>query len=106
LAEEAERAVATRTRLGRPTLFETHRFNFNGPEDECDKAIKALDEALGLIMRAHPDIRFLTSAELGGIFEKRDPDWVESRLVERIRYLQTRARLELPLIRRLLPISV
>ena len=104
-AEEAVDAVTSMTRLGRPTLFETHRFNFNGPEEESDKSLQVLGKTLELILKRHPGTRFLSSAELGRVMENNDPDWLELGLLARFRYLLLRARTELPLVRRLFRVS-
>ena len=105
-AEDAVNAISGMTRLGRPTLFEIHRFNFNGPEEESDMSLQTLHKALELIMKRYPGARFLSSAELGRAVANNDPDWLELGTLARLRCMFLRARAELPVIRRLFPISL
>ncbi len=82
--------VAVQTALGRPTLVETHRFNFLGPAAEA--SMDALSKALASVLVNWPQIRFLSSAELATAYRAHDPQWIENRLSVRIQAWATRVR--------------
>ena len=87
LGHTAERAVAaleTKTRLGRPTLLETHRFNFLGSEQKRTNALAELEKLLQRALSIHPDLAFISTGKLARVLIARDPDWVEHRLARRI----------------------
>lgn len=98
--------LSMKAKLGRPVLFETHRFNFNGTEAECNNALDELNQALQSVLDIYPSTRFLTSAELGDVLQRNDPRWIETHFFARLRYFQRRVRKVLPIIRRFFPISV
>jgi hypothetical protein len=77
-------ALASKTRLGRPTLFETHRFNFLGTEEESNCALAELEGLLRMALKKFPDLAFLSSGELAVILKKRDPAWVELKFWRRV----------------------
>lgn len=60
------KALAEKTAQGRPCLLETHRFNFTGTRAE--EALTQLDTLLRQALARHPDLRFLSAAELGGYY--------------------------------------
>jgi len=62
-AEGAVLALLRRSRQGRPCLLETHRSNFIGPE--ADTACSQLQRLLEQALERYPDIRFISSLELG-----------------------------------------
>lgn len=103
-AEKAASEAHRQSRLGRPTLFETHRFNFNGAAEECQSALDELGEAIGLILQREPDTRFLSSAELAAVMVENNPQWIMRGLAGRMSCLARRARAEMPLIRRAFPL--
>lgn len=105
-AAKAVERVAWQTSLGRPALFETHRFNFNRDEGQCNAALSELSAAIGLILKHQPQTRFLTSAELAAAMAAQDPLWIERRWAAKLRSLICRARAEMPLIRRWFPLRV
>ena len=82
-AERALSALANKTRLGRPTLLETHRSNFLDPE----RRQHALGEIRSLFERAlenYPDLAFVSTERLARILEGNDPYWIESRVPSRV----------------------
>jgi hypothetical protein len=81
-AERLPRELVDRTKLGRPALVETHRFNFCGPRAN-DAAFAILTEGLRLVRERMPNVRFLSSAELACAIEAGDPRWLERRLLRR-----------------------
>ena len=100
--ERMEKGVAARTALGRPTLVETHRFNFIGPAQEA--SMGALSDALTRVMAHWPEIRFLSCAQLASAYRTRDPVWVHSDGAVRVRTWARRVR-ELPRFGRLARIT-
>ena len=83
-AERGLTALAFKTRLGRPTLLETHRANFLGDAKVADAAISELDHLLALAIRAFPDLRFLSAEELGLSLRRKDSRLLERRLLMRL----------------------
>ncbi len=61
-------AVAEKTRLGRPTLLEIHRFNFCDSVSASKAALTALDHAIQSLLTNHPDVVFLSTKELGDYY--------------------------------------
>jgi hypothetical protein len=88
--ERVEEGVAARTTVGRPTLVETHRFNFLGQTEQA--SLEALSEALARVMTRWPKIRFLTCAELAHAYRTHDPAWIDSRFAVRARTWARRVR--------------
>jgi len=74
--------TAARTALGRPTLVETHRFNFCGPR-ASEGAFASLAEGLRLVRRRCANLRFVSSAEIARAIESRDLRWLETRFLRR-----------------------
>ena len=72
--------VQTRTRQGRASLIETHRFNFlQAP----DASLATLESGLNAALTACPDLHFMTPLELARVMNALDPNWIESRLIPR-----------------------
>lgn len=65
-AEQVWQAVAAKRRLGRPALFETHRENFIAAPEAASAALAELERALRGLIERHPDLRFMSTAELAG----------------------------------------
>lgn len=80
--EQAMVALADKTAQGRPCLLETHRFNFTGNE-QAD-ALAELDKFLGQALQRFPGLRFMSTAELGQHYRKRQPAWIASNLGTRL----------------------
>lgn len=70
-AERVWEALAEKVAEGRPVLLETHRANFVGPVPVRNAAIAELERALRGALARHPDLRFMSTAELAGAL--RDP---------------------------------
>lgn len=88
--ERVEEGLAARTALGRPTLVETHRFNFLGQTEEA--SLDALSAALVRVMARWPQIRFLSSLELANAYRIHDPAWIDGRPAVRVRTWAKRVR--------------
>lgn len=59
-------------RLGRPALLETHRFNFVGSDEQRLAALAEIGALYDAVRREYPDLRFMSTAELGRVFAQRD----------------------------------
>jgi hypothetical protein len=99
-AMQALSALLSKTRLGRPTLFETHRFNFLGTEEEKKQALAELERLLRMAVENYPDLAFLSSGTLATILKNQDPEWLELRFRRRLHTWITRIA-ELPRLRKL-----
>ncbi len=76
-AEDGLRALHENTALGRPTLLETHRINFLDPELRRS-SLSAIRSLLARALACHPDLRFLSTAELAAVFDERPADLVDN----------------------------
>jgi len=115
-AAKGLRALADHSALARPTLLETHRYNFLG--DACKDSMQELDRLLREALEQHPGLRFISSADLADQIDTQATDWVETdwrpraamflERLERVPRIGRLARIgafgiPLPLARRLLP---
>ncbi|MDH3948911.1 MAG: glycosyl hydrolase, partial [Gammaproteobacteria bacterium] len=89
-AEKAHHALALKAELGRPALFETHRFNFTGTDEKKDQSLEQIKCLLRDALAAYPSLAFLSTGELARVLKKRDPEWVEQRLRRRLHVWITR----------------
>jgi hypothetical protein len=99
-ASKAFDALSAKTRLGRPALFETHRFNFLGSAEKRNQSLAELEGLLQIAVENYPDLAFLSSGKLAVVLKKRSPEWVESRIRCRLHVWITRLG-ELPRLRKL-----
>lgn len=83
-AEHALSALAEKSRAGRPTLLETHRFNFIGDPAAAERALGELDRLLASALASYPDLCFLSTEELGDRLVAQDPELVDTRPSRRI----------------------
>jgi hypothetical protein len=88
-AERGLAALAAKTRLGRPTLLETHRANFLGESAGVQRSLGELDRLLAGALARFPSVRFMCSAELAHHYTHRT-DLVERNLIARLRCLIAR----------------
>lgn len=63
-AERAISALERNTRLGRPTLLETHRFNFLGDDRDVEHALTETTRLLERALTLMPDVAFMSTCEL------------------------------------------
>ncbi len=82
-AEHALSALQSKTRQGRPCLLETHRSNFLGKSSE--KSFQALDSLLGRAVMLFPNLRNISTLELGQSISERDDELIEQKTIHRIR---------------------
>ena len=99
-AAQAQKALALKTELGRPSLLETHRFNFLGTDDERHQSMGQIKCLLQDSLTAYPALAFLSTGKLASIIDKRDPEWVEQRLRRRL-HVFIRRLSEFPRLRKL-----
>jgi hypothetical protein len=83
-------ALSERTALGRPTLLETHRFNFLGPQR--GDSLKKLEALLDRALQRYPDLAFVSSERLARLLAVRDPQWVQVSIRVRLGYFLARLR--------------
>jgi len=93
-------AIHAKTRVGRPALLETHRFNFTGPSAQKEDALRETELLLRLVVERFPRIRFMSTSELAGAMTRIDPDLVERGLAPRIKFWLLRAA-QIPRLRKL-----
>lgn len=89
-AEVVPRALAQGVRLGRPTLLETHRFNFVGDANAARGALEEMRKALRLALDQFPRLRFLSTQALAAAIAASDPSLIERRRGKRIAILLAR----------------
>jgi hypothetical protein len=83
-AGQALDALRERTRLGRPALYETHRFNFLGLPEQKRRALAELECLVKGAVKDYPQLAFISSEKLAEIQKTRDPEWLEQRLRRRL----------------------
>lgn len=71
-AERVWAALAAKSAEGRPTLLETHRANFIGSDTGREEAVAELVRALRGALSRHPDLRFMSTAELAAVLCDRE----------------------------------
>lgn len=82
-AEQGLAALARQTACARPTLLETHRFNFLG--EPADAALYELDRLLSEACAAYPALRFLSTQEIAAAMARKDTELIETSLRPRLR---------------------
>jgi hypothetical protein len=91
----AERGLAALTRKWaqrRACLLETHRSNFIFDESVAALSAGEIARLYELALRQHPDVRFISTAELGQALREADPAWVEKSLAARVAAWLARVR--------------
>ncbi|MCE2572210.1 hypothetical protein [Motilimonas eburnea] len=73
--QDAMVKIATCLQLGRPCLFETHRFNFTDSAQACHNSLQQLQQLLAHALKRWPDCCFLTNSEIINL-PQHDPDHV------------------------------
>lgn len=83
-AEQALDVAELRLRTARPALFETHRFNFIGPQAKQAESLKELESLLRGAVKRYPGIAFLSTEKLADILRNRSNAWVEQLFMKRL----------------------
>ena len=99
-AEHAIAALETKAALGRPTLLETHRFNFTGSAAQADHALQETERLLRGALQRFPRLRLMSTAELTGAIAREDGELVERRFAPRVRACLAKAA-QVPALRKL-----
>ncbi|MFO6424714.1 hypothetical protein [Motilimonas sp. KMU-193] len=71
--QDAIKRVAHCIQLGRPCLFETHRFNFINSASSCDNSLNQIEQLLQHTLKRWPSCCFLSNSELLRL-PQHDPD--------------------------------
>lgn len=88
-AAGAWEAFARNTASGRPTLFETHRFNFEA--SSCESALRELARLLECVLARRPDVAFMSTARLAAAYAE-GPALIETRWSARLHCILARLR--------------
>jgi hypothetical protein len=99
-AERGHEAVARKTRAGRPTLLETHRFNFVGEATAAKMAFADLERMLSLVLEEFPDVLFMSTLEMAERIRQLDPELIERRMMRHLHVWLVRLG-EIPRFRKL-----
>ena len=99
-AVQAKEALALKVELGRPALFETHRFNFLGTDENKEQSLEQIKSLLQGALIAWPSLAFLSTGKLARVLKNRDPEWVEQSLRRRL-HVWIRRLGEFPRLRKL-----
>ncbi|WP_022668853.1 hypothetical protein [Desulfospira joergensenii] len=70
--EKAIGALVKKTETGRPTLIETHRYNFIKNSYEANNALKELDRFFERALKLHPNLIFLSTEKLADMMSRKD----------------------------------
>jgi hypothetical protein len=77
-AEKGLDALALQTACGRPTLLETHRFNFLGNPAQSKAALAELDRLLAEARAHYSELRFLSSQDIANAIASKDKSMIVS----------------------------
>lgn len=99
-AMQAADALILKTRMGRPALFETHRFNFVGMQEKRSQALGEIGRLFQWALKEYPGLAFLSSAELATILKNHDQNWLEQSFRRRFHIWMARVEM-LPRLRKL-----
>jgi hypothetical protein len=77
-AEKGLDALALQTACGRPTLLETHRFNFLGNPAQSKAALAELDRLLAEARADYSELRFLSSQDIANAIASKDKSMIVS----------------------------
>ena len=83
-AEQALAALQLKSVCGRPTLLETHRYNYVGDPATAERAYEELARTLEQGLRAYPSLRFTSTEQLATMLRERHGEWVDGRCWPRI----------------------
>lgn len=91
-AERGLAALAYKWAQRRPCLLETHRSNFIADGVSAERNLSEISRLYALVLERHPDLRFVSTEELGRGLRAGDPVWVEKSLMSRLSTWLVRAR--------------
>lgn len=94
-AQDAVPLLRQYVECARPLLFETHRFNFTSLNPAAEQAFAELDALIAALRGLHPQLRFLSTEELGDAIASRYDALIDDRVPVRLRaWLQRASRLQ------------
>ena len=91
-AENGLAALARQTERGRPTLLETHRFNFLCAPIQAEAALGELNRLLAEACARYPTLRFLSTQEIAEAMAGKDGAMIETEVRPRLRAWLARIR--------------
>lgn len=91
-AERGLAALAGKWAQRRACLLETHRSNFVGGDASAARNLAEIDRLYALALGQYPDLRFISTEELGRALRDGNPAWIEKRLAPRLAAWLARAR--------------
>lgn len=92
-AENGLAALVRQTALGRPTLLETHRFNFLCAPTQSEAALGELNRLLTEACARYPALRFLATQNIAEAMVRDDRELIETELRPRLRAWLARIRM-------------
>jgi len=93
-SERVVSALTAKSSAGRPTLLETHRFNFIGTEQKTAAAFHELEKLLARVSRDFPETAFISTAELARAYRDNDFLWLADSFAARVQAFINRCRAE------------
>jgi hypothetical protein len=91
-AERGLLALMNKWAQRRPCLLETHRSNFMADGASAVRNLAEVDRLYALALGRHPDLRFVSTEELGRGLKEGKPAWVEQGFTARLMAWLERAR--------------
>ncbi len=93
-AERVLDAIKRNSTSGRPTLLESHRFNFVGTEQKTAAAFVELERMLSRVSDEFPRTAFISTEELARIYRQKDTAWLTFDFGARLSVFVNRCRAE------------
>lgn len=91
-AAYALRALANAVTEGRPCLLENHRDNYIFDDEQAKRSLVELDALCAGALQRFPQLRFVSTVELGRIVRVGDPQWIAGSWCERLPFAWQRLR--------------
>jgi len=82
-AEQAVEALDVKTRCGRPTLLEMHRFNFMDDPTSAERSYEELERVVEGALRSYPNLAFMSSEALAKSIADKQSPLIETRMQAR-----------------------
>ena len=93
-------ALERNYKTARPTLLETHRFNFTRDPRTAEIAFSEMETLLKEALSRYPDLVFLSTEELAQVLREANPVFVETRIKYRVHLWLERLK-HIPRVRKL-----
>jgi hypothetical protein len=91
-AERGLSALENKWAQRRPCLLETHRSNFIADDASAARNLTEVDRLYTLVLEHQPDVRFVSTEDLGRGLREEDPAWIEQGFTVRLAAWLERAR--------------